>query len=192
MRKVSIVRRRFAFFWVGLVGLGWLASGVASPADEVKGAAAGIAHFVQLDAAAEQALNKVTALGAQMAILKEAQVLLPENRLLVLVTTDPGLFFPLSAIQLQIDGRMISFHQYTQTELAALQQGGSHRLFWGNVSAGRHQLMFSMMGSESKDADFQRKSTVVTISGENRSVLELRIAPGKDQPLPEMSLKEWE
>jgi len=188
MKKTSVVRRGVAFFCVSLAGLGLLASGMTHSAGALEGTANGA---VQLDAAAEQVLNKVTALGAQMVVLEEAQELLPENRLLVLVETDPGLLFPLSAIQLQIDERMVSFHQYTETELAALQQGGSHRLFLGNVYSGRHQLTFSMTGRESKDADFQRKSILVTVSDERRGVITLRIVPNKDQSQPEMLLKEW-
>ncbi|HHI94870.1 MAG TPA: hypothetical protein ENK04_15425 [Gammaproteobacteria bacterium] len=190
MKKASVVRWGAAFFGASLMGLGLLASGMAYTAGAAEGTAEA-AGFVQLDAATEQVLNEVTALGAQMAALKEAQALSPENQLLVLVTVDPGSFSRLSAIQLQIDKRMIAFHQYTKTELAALRQGGSHRLFWGNVPGGQHQLTFSMMGHESKDSDIQRASVLVTVSGENRSVVELRITPNKDQPLPEVSLKEW-
>ncbi len=191
MKKTSVVRQGVAFFGVSLVSLGLLASGMAYTASAAEGTVAEVTRFVQLDAAAERVLNKMVVLGAEMAVLRETQELSPENQLLVLVTVDPGSFFRLSTIQLQIDERMLSFHQYTQTELVALQQGGSHRLFWGNVPAGQHQLTFSMVGRASNDSDFQRKSTLAIIFGENRSVVELRVVPSKDQPLPEMLFKEW-
>jgi hypothetical protein len=162
---------------------------VALAADAAEEVAAD--RFAQLDAAAEQVLNEVTALGAEMAVLDEARELSPRTQLLVLVSVDPSSFFQLDAIQLQIDERTASFHQYTEPELLALQSGGSHRLFWDNVPAGRHQLKVSMMGRVPKDPDFQRESTMTIISGVGRRVVELHIASGKSQPFPELSLKEW-
>jgi len=191
MKKVIVVWRWSAFLGMSLVGL-WLAmSGMAHAADETEGVVAEAKRFVQLDASAERILNEVTALGAEMLVLEEAQKLSPQTRLLVLVAVDPSPFFQLEAIQLQINERMVAFHQYTETELAALKQGGSHRLFWDNVPVGQHKLTVSMMGHVPKDPDFQRKSTLVMASGEGRRVVELRVVPGKSQPFPEMSLKEW-
>jgi hypothetical protein len=164
---------------------------MAFAADVAEGTTKSTARFAQLDAASEQILNEVTALGAEMAVLEEARELSPKTQLLVLVTVDPSPFFQLDAIQLQIDEQAASFHEYTEAELLALQQGGSHRLFWDNVPAGRHQLTVSMMGRVPKDPDFQRESTLVIISGVGRRVVELRVTSGKSQPFPEMSLKEW-
>ncbi|MCF6258444.1 MAG: hypothetical protein L3K25_19485 [Gammaproteobacteria bacterium] len=193
MKKVNVVRRGLAFFCVSLAGLGLLASGMAYTVSAAEGSAAEATRFVQLDAAAERVLNEVAALGAQMVVLEEAQKSASHTRLRVLVTVDPGPFFQLDAIQLHIDERMVSFHQYTETELAALQKGGSHRLFWGDVSVGQHKLTVSMMGRTPKESDFQRTSTLVITSDEGRGVVELRIAPGENenQPFPEMRFKEW-
>lgn len=170
-----------------LAGLGLLASGMAFAA----GAAKDAERFTQLDEAAEKILNQVIELGGEMTALEEARALSPKTQLMVLVTVDPSPFFQLDAVQLQIDEQPAAYHQYTEPELAALQQGGSHRLFWDNVSAGRHQLTVSMMGRVPKDPDFQRESTMMIISGVGRRVVELRVTSGKSQPFPEVSLKEW-
>lgn len=189
MKILSITRRGLAFWLTGVACLGLLASAVALAADAAEDVAA--ERFAQLDAAVEQVLNEVTALGAEIAVLEEAHELSPKTQLLVLVTVDPSAFFQLDAVQLQIDERTASFHQYTPAELSALQSGGSHRLFWDNVPAGRHQLKVSMMGRVPRDPDFQRESTMTFISGVGRRVVELRITSGKSQPFPELSLKEW-
>ena len=90
-----------------------------------------------------------------------------------------------------IDGNAASFHQLSEEELKALSQGGSHRLFWDNVPAGRNQLTARVMGHVPKDPDFQRESTLMIISGVGRRVVELRVATGKNQAFPELSIKEW-
>lgn len=149
------------------------------------------APFQQLDAQVEQILDEVVNLGGEMAVLEETRALSPNTQLLVLVSIEPSAFFQLEAIQLEIDGKTTSFHQYSEAELDALSQGGSHRLFWDNVPAGRHQLVASVMGQVPKDPDFQRQATLMVDTGEGRRVLELRVATGKNQVFPELLIKEW-
>ena len=189
MKKTRITRRGMAFCLRGVIYWGLLVPGLLLTAHAADDSMAG--DFAQLDADAEQVLNEVAKLGAEMAMLEEARELSPKTQLLLLVTTDPSPFFQLQAVQLQIDGKVVVLHQYSEKELLALRQGGSHRLFWDDVPAGRHQLTVSMMGSVPKDPDFQRESTMTIISGSGRRVLELHVASGKSQPFPEVSLKEW-
>lgn len=189
MKKISITRRGPAFWLKGVVCWWLLAPGLASSAGADDDSAAD--RFTQMDAATEQVLNEVAELGAEMAMLEEARELSLETQLLLVVSVDPSPFFQLEAVQLQIDGQVAVFHQYAEKELLALQNGGSHRLFWESVPAGRHQLTVTMMGRVPKDPDFQRESSMTIVSGAGRRVIELQIASGKSQPFPEVSLKEW-
>lgn len=177
---------------LGLSGLGVFDAGEAyAAAVTSEGTADRAARFQQLDAEVEKILDGVVNLGADMAVLQEARELSPKTQLLVLVSVDPSSFFQMDAIQLHIDGKPVSFHQYSEGELSALSQGGSHRLFWDNVPAGRHQLTALLMGRVPKDPDFQREAVLKVISGVGRRVVELRVATGKNQAFPELSIKEW-
>lgn len=197
MEQVSTRRRVWALWFVGLllIGLGLTDAGFAQAAPMPETAAAGdidhAARFQQLDVEVEQILTDVVGLGADMAVLQEAKELSPNNQLLVLVSIEPSAFFQLDAIQLQIDEHTATFHQYTDEELAALSQGGSHRLFWDDVPAGRHQLTAILLGHVPKDPDFQREASLAVISGAGRRVVELHIATGKSQAFPELSIEEW-
>ena len=200
MEQVSAKRRVSALWFVGLwfAGLGLTGAGLthAAPISETvtKSSAGDIDHearFQQLDAEVEQILTDVVALGADMAVLDEAKELSPKKQLLVLVSLEPSAFFQLDAIQLQIDEQTATFHQYTDEELAALSQGGSHRLFWDDVPAGRHKLTAVLMGHVPKDPDFQREASLSIISGTGRRVVELHVASGKSQAFPELSIEEW-
>ena len=191
MKRKSAARWVLIFCLIGLVGVGLLGTQAASAAGPADSAVAGAEPFQQLDADAEQILNEVTLLGAEMAVLEEARAKPAKTQLLVLVSVDPSSFFQLDAIQLQIDGHVATLHQYTEKELNALQQGGSHRLFWENIPAGRHQLTVSMMGRVPKDPDFQREASLMIVSGVGPRVVDLHVASGKSQPFPELSLQEW-
>lgn len=200
MKQVSAKRLLSSLWFMGalvaslaLAGMGMLGAGSAYAAEEtgMGSAADAAARFQQLDADVEKILDDVVTLGAEMAVLEQARELSPQTQLLVLVSIDPSAFFQMDAVQLQIDGQTASFHQYTDEELKALSQGGSHRLFWANVPAGRHQLTALLMGRVPKDPDFQREAALMIVSGMGRRVIELRVATGKNQAFPELSIKEW-
>lgn len=149
------------------------------------------ASFQKLDAEIEDVLNEVVSLGAEMAILEESREMSDSNQLLVLVSMDPSRFFKLDAVQLKIDDRTVSYHQYSEADLNAIVQGGSHRLFWDDVLAGRHQISMALFGRVPGDPDFQREATQMVSIGNGRKVVELRISSGRNQAFPEVNIQEW-
>ena len=135
----------------------WLVSAVVAFLAFSAGVNAAETDFNRLDAEVEETLNEVVALGADMAILEESRELSPKNQLLVLVSVDKSLFFRLEAVQLNIDGRTVSYHQYEDKELLALMNGGSQRLFWDDVPPGSHEIIVTMFGRIPNDPDFVRE-----------------------------------
>ena len=174
----------------GWLALGvWLASAVAAMTPGVISAEE--TSFQELDIEIEEVLNEVVSLGAEMAILEEARELSANNQLLVLVSMDPSPFFKLEAIQLKIDDRTASYHQYTDDDLGAMVKGGSQKLFWDDVPPGTHQVSLALFGRVPGDPDFQRETTQMISTGSGRKVLELRVSSGKSQAFPEIDLREW-
>jgi hypothetical protein len=145
----------------------------------------------QLGSRIEQALDDVVDLGADMAIVEESNELSKSNQMLVLVSLDPSNIFKLDAIQLNIDGRTASYHQYTDSELVALAQGGSQRLFWDDVPSGRHKLSVLLFGQVPDDPDFRREESRMILTGDGRRVVELKISAGKNHIFPELTIKDW-
>lgn len=147
--------------------------------------------FQDLDAEVEQVLNDVVSLGADMAVLEESREMSAGNQLLVLVSLEPSPFFKLEAVELKIDDRTVSYHQYSDDDVVAMFQGGAHRLFWDNVPSGRHQLSLALFGRVPGDPDFQREATRMILTGTGRRVVELRVSRGKNQAFPEVNIQEW-
>jgi len=181
MERVCFERRALA---------GWLACMVVILTFSV-GVFAAEPDYKRLDAEIEKTLNEVVTLGADMAILEESRELSSKNQLLVLVSVDKSKFFRLEAIQLNIDNRTVSYHQYEDEELIALMDGGSQRLFWDDVPPGRHELTVSLFGRIPKDPDFVREATQMIITGTGRRVVELRVATGRNQAFPNLSIRKW-
>jgi hypothetical protein len=169
---------------------GWLMGAVAIITFSA-GIFAAESDFKRLDAEVEKTLNEVVTLGADMAILEESRELSSQHQLLVLVSVDQSKFFRLDAIQLNIDNRTVSYHQYEEEELVALMNGGSQRLFWDDLPSGPHELTVSLFGSIPNDPDFMRTATHKIVIGARRSVVEMRVATGRNQVFPNLSIREW-
>lgn len=87
----------------------------------------------------------------------EEKLLYPSNtQVAVFVSLVSGETFLLDAVEIQLDGKPVAHHIYTFKELEALQKGGVQRIYTGNILAGDHDLLVSVMGKSQGGADFQK------------------------------------
>ncbi len=65
----------------------------------------------------------------------------------------------IEGIRISIDGKEVADHAYTSSELEALQHGGLHRVYIGNVRPGEHELEVAL---NEKKAGFKFTKDVTT------------------------------
>jgi hypothetical protein len=109
----------------------------------------------------------------------------------VYLSVDVGEFFTLDAVKLTLDGTVVTHYLYTERQLAALQRGGVHRLYMGNIKAGEHEIVAVFTGRGPKGRDYRRGTQLVidkTTGGKN---LELKIVDSSALQQPEFQVKEW-
>lgn len=81
-----------------------------------------------------------------------------QDELLTPATTKVNIFlsleapqgFALDSAQFLLDNRPVANYLYTSREQEALQRGGVHRLFLGNVAIGPHQFTATFSGKDAK------------------------------------------
>lgn len=115
------------------------------------------------------------------------------EQLLVLFSLRPDKRFELEAVQVKIDGDFAAFHEYSEAEIAALAEGGAHRLLMRRLPAGEHELVARWVGKARrvKEEELVRELRWRFRSGETRRVVELDLSQGEEQPAPRFSLREW-
>ncbi len=114
-------------------------------------AAAGSAEEVSreqikgLDEQVQDIKADVLAISSELMQLEE-KLLYPSNtQVSLFVSFAPGEDFRLDAVDVAIDGEVVSHHLYTHKELEALKNGGVQRLYTGNVRAGEHTLELTLI-----------------------------------------------
>ncbi len=145
-----------------------------------------------LDTQIQDLKKEVLDLNRDLFLLEE-DLLFPANtQFTVFVSMDIGLMFDLDAVQLRLDDRVVGNHLYTERELKALQRGGVHRFYTGNLTSGEHELIAYFVGKGPKDRDYKRAITVKVVKGTEPQFVELKIRDSESKHQPEFKAKVWE
>ncbi len=136
--------------------------------------------------------DEVLDLNRELFMLEE-ELLFPANtQVAVFVSMDVGEYFALDSVQLTLDGKPVSKYLYTEREAQALNRGGVHRLYLGNLKAGKHELVAIFTGQGSHERDYRRGATLQLEKGIGAKFVELAISDRASKMQPEFMVREWE
>ena len=140
-----------------------------------------------------QALKKdVLKLNRELFQLEETLLFPTNTQVAVFLSLDIGKFFDLDAVQVKIDDKTVSNYLYTRRELDSLRRGGVHRIYFGNLRAGAHELVAFFTGRGPQGRDYRRGATLEFKKTAGPKYIELRIRDVKSKQQPEFVVKEWE
>ncbi|MEH6517032.1 MAG: AraC family transcriptional regulator [Halioglobus sp.] len=144
-----------------------------------------------LDAEIQDIKQQTLELNRDLFILEE-ELLFPANsQLAVFLSLDIGEYFALDAVKLSVDGEVVSHYLYTSRQLDALQRGGVHRLYMGNLKSGDHEIVAVFTGRGPQGRDYRRGATVTVEKTSEAKHLELKIVDSTALQQPEFSVAQW-
>jgi hypothetical protein len=136
--------------------------------------------------------EQVLKLNRDLFILEE-DLLFPINtQINVFISIDAGYLFELDSVQLKIDDKVVSNYLYTEREIQALHRGGVQRLYVGNMTTGKHELVAIFIGKGPSDRDYKRASTISITKSDEAQFVELKIKANVSKEQPGFLIKVWE
>lgn len=136
--------------------------------------------------------KEVLDLNKELFILEE-DLLFPANtQFSIFLSMDIGQLFELDSVQINVDGKNISNHLYTQREINALKRGGVQRVYLGNIASGKHELVAFFTGKGPSKRDFKRGTTIEIEKTSSPLFVELKIIDNLTKQQPEFKTKVWE
>ena len=136
--------------------------------------------------------KEVLDLNKELFILEE-DLLFPANtQFSIFLSMDIGQLFDLDSVQINIDGKNISNHLYTQREINALKRGGVQRIYLGNIASGKHELVAFFTGKGPSKRDFKRGTTLEIEKTSSPLFVELKIIDDLAKQQPQFKIKVWE
>jgi len=134
----------------------------------------------------------VLKLNRELFILEE-ELLFPTNtQVAIFLSLGSEAYFALDSVQVKIDDKVVSNYLYTKREVDALHRGGIHRVYFGNIRAGEHELVAFFTGKGPQGRDYRRAATLVFEKKIGQKYIELQILDLENKQQPEFTIKEWE
>lgn len=133
----------------------------------------------------------VIALNKDLRVMEEDLLFPADTQLNVFVSLDVGKFFNLETVKLNLDGKVVASHIYTDKELVALEKGGIQKLHMANLSTGEHSLSAIFTGIGPNGREYKRGTTLKINKENGPKYVELKIADSSMKLQPEFSVKEW-
>ena len=167
------------------------AAGTETPA-ATTGGTAPAGDFKSLDGEVQGLKKEVLDLNRDLFLLEE-ELLFPANtQVAVFLSLDVGTFFELDSVQLKLDNKEVANYLYTEREVEALNRGGVHRVYIGNLKVGKHELVAFFTGKGPHERDYKRGANLLFEKGVGAKYLELRVSDRQSAQQPEFKVREWE
>lgn len=131
-------------FWLVVTVTGFSASAEEAALDD------GIADLQQ----------EIMALNVELQILEEDLLYPASSRVAVYLALDAGELFAMDAVTLNLNGKKVAHHLYTERQLDALRRGGVQELYVGNARQGENELTAFFVGAGPKARDMKRATSV--------------------------------
>ena len=135
--------------------------------------------------------QSVIALNKDLRVLEEDLLFPPDTQVSFFVSLDVGKFFTLESVKLNLDGKVVASHIYTDKELMALEKGGIQKLHMANLGIGKHSLSAIFTGVGPNGRQYKRGTTLKINKESGPKYVELKIADSSMKLQPEFSVKEW-
>lgn len=146
----------------------------------------------RLDEKVQSLKKEVLDLNRELFLLEE-ELLFPANsQVAMFLSVDVGDFFALESVKIQVDGKEVANHLYSEREANALVRGGVHRIYMGNLKAGEHELVAFFTGEGPHVRSYKRGADYTFSKKLGAKYMELRISDKQSKQQPEFIIEEWE
>lgn len=124
-------------------------------------------------------------LNRDLFILEEDLLFPSSTQVAVFLSMDVGSFFDLDAVEIKLNDKTVTHYLYTDKQVNALERGGVHRVYVGNLNQGQHQLTAFFHGIGPNQRPYKRGVNLIFDKSEQASAIELQIVDSETAQQPE-------
>ena len=148
-------------------------------------------RFTAVDREIQAIKREILEINQEIASLEE-QVRYPaRQQLVVFVSLTGNAPVRVNSVSLALDGQVVSRHDYTQSEEAALHEGGIHRIYVGQLGQGVHTVDVTLSGVGADGQQVFSEQTAEIRKDIGRKIMEVSIAAGDKGQEPKFTIHEW-
>lgn len=140
----------------------------------------------------ENLKKEVLDLNRDLFVLEEALLFPATTQTTIFLAINSGVFFALDAVELKINGKVVTHYLYTDREVAALAKGGVQKLHVENLRSGKHELVALFTGKGPNGRDYRRAASFEFEKGLEAKFIQLKISDVTATEQPEFTISTWE
>jgi len=147
-------------------------------------------QFKQLDGQVQNIKKDVLEISSGLIQFEEKYIYPQDSRISIFMAMNQEDEPSFDTVSIKIDGKPSATHKYLPKELAAMQRGGVHRVYTGNIGNGDHAL--EVTASVTQHGSKERKRSIVNYKfskNPGAKNIEINLAT-LDYSDPNLSLKE--
>lgn len=152
---------------------------------------AGSALFEPKNYSVEELKQQMLELNRDLLILEEELLFPSSTQVSVFLSMDVGQYFRLDSVRLEIDGKQVASHLYTQRQLDSLHRGGVQRLHLGNIKSGAHEIAAFFIGEGTHERDYKRAAAIEIEKSQQPLMLELVVRDSGPEIQPQFYFESW-
>lgn len=192
--KAIILGFLCSFLWVATTEAqlpDWTIEPEISPDLTNKESDTGLLESNTLNISVEDLKQQMLELNRDLLILEEDLLFPASTQVSVFLSMDVGSFFRLDSVRLEIDGKQVATHLYTERQINALHRGGVQRLHLGNIKSGSHEITAFFIGEGTHERDYKRAVSIDIDKSQEPLMLELVVRDSSQKLQPEFQFKTW-
>ncbi|MET1253647.1 AraC family transcriptional regulator [Aliikangiella maris] len=141
----------------------------------------------KLEALKKEVLN----VNRDLFILEEDLLFPASTQLAVYLSIDVGQFFQLDHVKIKIDDKDVTHYLYTENDVDALHRGAIQKLYLGNLSTGKHQIVAILIGIGPHNREYRNAVAFDFEKGSDAKSLEIQIRDNTTKQQPDLKVIEW-
>lgn len=146
----------------------------------------------QTTAAKLEALKKeVLSVNRDLFILEEDLLFPASTQVAIYLSVDIGHFFALDNVKVKIDDKDVTHYLYTKSDVDALYRGAIQKLYLGNVSTGKHEIVAIVIGTGPRNREYRRAVAFDFDKGSEAKALEIQLRDDTQKQQPRLEIVEW-
>ena len=149
-----------------------------------------VKELLPLRVSLEAVKKNMVEISSELLVLRESAQFPETSQVAVFLAMDKLPRFQLESVEMQLDGRVVSNHSYTPHETEAMQKGGFHRLYTGNLDAGSHTVKAVFTGALSGGQKYSGSVSYNFKKAGKAKVFTLGVSDLLQDGAPDMTIRE--
>lgn len=147
--------------------------------------------FRHLDREIQALKQAVIELNRDLRLLEQEVRYPAGQQLVVFLSLQHKTVARLESVTIASDGRLLAEHAYSAQETAALQDGGVHRLYEGQLEAGNHYLDITLAGVTAEGEPFTATTLAKITKRTAPKFIELQLHGGGEGQQTDIVVQTW-